>query len=481
MRQRALVAVMAAAGLAGAMAVVAAGPAAGATSPASARVTAAPGAWGKAALLPGTGKLGSGGVYGGTVSCPSSGNCTAGGELFDGRGPFVISERSGHWGTAHKVPGLAALNTGNAALLTEISCATPGNCVAAGSYTGPANASAWVAVQKGWRWSDAERIRGLIEPSNGNAIVDAVSCASPGNCTVGGGYDDIGDRFQAFVVTLRNGRWGAAFPVAVGLNTGGLASVLALSCRKAGDCSAAGYYEPSSTTASVFVISEQNGHWGGAFELPGLGTLNAGGRPGPVVLSCGSAGNCATGGSYRDAAGRDHAYLATQKNYHWGQAAEAPGLPKLDLGGNAQVTAIKCPSAGNCVAGGSYHSKIAGAQLFLISERAGTWGSAVQMPGIASHNRGSSTEIYSISCNSLGTCSAGGYYENDASRELAFVSTESGGHWGSVTEVRGIGAVSPGGDSAITQLSCPSSGGCVGVGYGTSAAHLYEAFYVRRT
>ncbi|MGH3395276.1 MAG: hypothetical protein ACRDPO_11375, partial [Streptosporangiaceae bacterium] len=70
---------MAAAGLAGTTTIAtAAGPAAAAVMPASSQVAAAVGGWGRAALLPGAGKLGDG-ADGISVSCPSTGNCTAGG------------------------------------------------------------------------------------------------------------------------------------------------------------------------------------------------------------------------------------------------------------------------------------------------------------------------------------------------------------------------------------------------------------------
>jgi hypothetical protein len=45
----------------------------------------------------------------------------------------------------------------------------------------------------------------------------------------------------------------------------------------------------------------------------------------------------------------------------------------------------------------------------------------------------------------------------------------------------GLASVSPGGDSGVSQLACPSAGHCVGVGYATSAAHLGQAIYIRRT
>jgi len=484
MRQRVLVALMAAAGVAGATTMAAAGPAA--AMPTGSRVTAAADGWGQAALLPGTGQLGQDGAYGSAVSCPSTGNCTAGGS-FDRGGAeevFVISERNGRWGTVGEVPGLVALNTGGSAELTAISCASPGNCVATGTYLRTGDLVPYVAVQKSWRWGKAESIPGLGGLNIGRfASVWSVSCGSPGNCAVGGSYLDGSSLTQAYVVTLSNWHWtkAAEVPGTATLNAGGSAELTAISCRKAGNCSAAGSYRPRSTTASAFVITENNGRWGNATQVPGLALLNAGGGAFPVALSCGSPGNCAVGGYYHDAAGLSQVFLATQKSGHWNKAAQAPGTGALNVGGSAEVTAISCPSAGNCSAGGFYARTSGHLQLFVTTERKGTWGTAAALPGILSHNKGTSTQIYSLSCGSAGNCSASGYYENAAFREFAFVSTESGGRWGSVTEVPGIGGVSPGGDSGVSQVSCPSAGHCVGVGYATSAAHKDQAFYVRRT
>jgi len=46
------------------------------------------------------------------------------------------------------------------------------------------------------------------------------------------------------------------------------------------------------------VVSERNGVWGRAIEVPGLAALNAGGTAGVVSVSCASAGNCAAAGDY---------------------------------------------------------------------------------------------------------------------------------------------------------------------------------------
>jgi hypothetical protein len=74
-----------------------------------------------------------------SVSCATAGNCDAGGDyedLGDGsvtRG-FVVSERNGVWGKSIEVPGLAALELGNKALVESLSCAAVANCAAVGDY-----------------------------------------------------------------------------------------------------------------------------------------------------------------------------------------------------------------------------------------------------------------------------------------------------------------------------------------------------------
>ncbi len=487
MRQHVLAAGIAVAGLTGAMIMMtAAGPAAAAAGQVNAGVAAAHSGWGKAATLPGTGTLGTQGASGVSVSCPSTGSCTAAGTYRAGGAEqsFVISKRNGHWGTAREIPGLGTLNTGGDAEVAAISCGSAGNCVASGTYTGSATRGGFVAVQKAWHWSDARQISGLADlNADGLATVRSVSCSSAGNCAVSGSYLDSSAMTQAFVATQRSGHWAKAIevPGTGSLNAGGTAQTVAVSCKKAGDCSAVGDYRPVATKMSVFASTEKNGHWSTAIRLPGIHDLNGGGTAFPDVLSCSSAGYCVAGGSYTTSKGHEQAFLATQQNGHWRSAAEARGTGALNKGGMAEVTALSCPSAGNCAAGGNYTRSIDHGQLFLITEHQGRWSTARAMPGILSHNKGSTSQVYSLSCSSAGNCSAGGYYENKSFREFAFVITESGGHWSSLREVPGLSTVSPGGDSGINQVKCPSAGHCTGVGYATTKSLSGRAFYVTRT
>ena len=91
------------------------------------------GTWGKAIKVPGTANIGgSAGVS--SVSCPSAGNCSAGGQYahFSGQvvveQDFVVTETNGVWGQAFEVPGIAALRNGRSAGVASLSCASAGNC-----------------------------------------------------------------------------------------------------------------------------------------------------------------------------------------------------------------------------------------------------------------------------------------------------------------------------------------------------------------
>src|SRR5262249_61599953 len=96
--------------------------------------------------------------------------------------------------------------------------------------------------------------------------------------------------------------------------------------------------------AQAFVASEASGAWHPAIELPGTGTLNKGANAGVASVSCGSAGNCAAGGSYTDAWGHTQAFVASEANGAWHPAIELPGTGTLNTGGSAQVLSVSCGS-----------------------------------------------------------------------------------------------------------------------------------------
>ncbi len=303
--------------------------------------------------------------------------------------------------------------------------------------------------------------------------VSSVSCASAGSCVAGGDYRDGDRHVQGFVAVENNGRWGKAIevPGLGALNKGGEADVVSVSCASPGNCAAGGQYVDGDARHPGFVVSEKNGRWGKAVEVPGLGVLNEGGgvsdTAGVVSVSCGSPGNCAAGGDYQDGAGAGQGFVAVERNGVWGQAIEVPGLGALNKGGYADVSSVSCATAGNCAAGGDYQDGAGAGQGFVAVERNGVWGQAIEVPGLGALNKGGAAGVDSVSCASAASCAAGGGYEDSGQNGQGFVATEKNGVWGKATGVPGLRALNDADGSPnaeVDSMSCASPGNCAAVG-----------------
>jgi hypothetical protein len=461
------------------------GPAAASVQPAA----AAHSGWGTARNIPHLNALAVGGyATASAVDCASAGNCVAGGFYGDSvphDQAWLAVQRNGKWGNAFEVPGTASLNAGGDASVVSVSCPSAGNCAATGGYEASGGAlDVWVASEHHGRWAKATAVRNYPQLNVGqDGNVEAISCSAAGDCTLGGDYLDASLHFQAFLATEAGGRWAKAeqVPGIGGLNAAGHSDTYAVSCRRAGYCTATGLTERSAGVYTAFAISESKGKWGKAARLPNMQNLNKDGNANASVLSCSSAGNCVAGGIYKDSHGYNQAFLDVQKNGKWRNAFEVPGTASLNSGHNAQLTAISCPSAGNCAVGGYYTNSSGHGELFVINRSKGNWGKAKEIPGLAALTKGSTAQIYSISCSSPGNCSGGGYGETSTFREIAFVVTESGGRWGSAELVPGITSLSSAGDSGLNRISCRSAGHCTAVGYGENSSHHGIGWTVTRT
>jgi hypothetical protein len=173
------------------------------------------------------------------------------------------------------------------------------------------------------------------------------------------------------------------------------------------------------------VVSQSNGLWGAAKEVPGIGVLNQGGFAAIVSMSCRSAGGCSAGGQYTDSSQRVQVFVVSQSNGLWGPAKEVPGTAILNQGGSAEIRSVSCGSAGDCSAGGSYVDSSQRRQAFVVSQSNGIWGPAKEVPGTAILNQGGDAEIVSVSCAAAGHCSAGGAYTDSSFHGQAFVVTEN--------------------------------------------------------
>jgi hypothetical protein len=48
----------------------------------------------------------------------------------------------------------------------------------------------------------------------------------------------------------------------------------------------------------------------------------------------------------------------------------------------SEVGSLSCGSPGNCAAGGYYRDRHGHGQWFVVSERNGVWGRAIEVPGL---------------------------------------------------------------------------------------------------
>jgi hypothetical protein len=461
------------------------------------------GSWGQAIEVPGLAALNAGGSASVTsVSCASPGNCAAVGSYQDSSGHtqgFVASERSGGWRFAFEVPGLGALNSGGQAGVSSVSCPAVGDCVAGGYYRISGGDFRWFVVNedKGV-WAKAITVPGLASLNSGVSDESlSVSCASAGNCAAGGSYRDRHGISQGFVVSERKGVWQKAVSVpGLGdLNKTGGADVVSVSCPSAGNCAAGGTYggyDPNvGNTKEGFVVSERNGAWSRAIEIPGLGALNQAEIVTPVAsvlsLSCSSAGNCAAVGYYTSGDIPDgpgvptySGFVASERNGRWGKAIQDPGLRGLNSGQVAQTFSVSCPSVGNCSAGGYYLTASQDYQGFVASEQKGVWAKAIGVPGLASLNAGGFGQIFSVSCPSSGNCGAGGQYQDTKGDNQAFVADESGGTWAQAIEVPGLAVLNAGGNAEATEVSCTSGGFCAAGGFYKDSSGHTQGFVVSR-
>ncbi len=327
-------------------------------------------------------------------------------------------------------------------------------------------------------WGRGEEVPGTgVLNASGGAEVGSVSCTSAGNCSAGGFYTGGSHAprdQQAFVVSEVNGVWGKAeeVPGLAVLNTGYSASVGSVSCGAAGNCSAGGTYDDSSLGGHAFVVSEVNGVWGKAEQIPGT----TGGAQ-LTALSCTSAGSCGAAG-FDTTATATQAFVASEVNGVWGMAEQVPGLAALNQGRNAGAASLSCTSAGTCGVDGFYTDGAGDELAFVASQADGVWGNAEQIPG-ATAPRYQVAEPLSISCVPAGNCSTGGQFGGPTAAQ-AFVASQVGGVWGNAEQVPGSGVLNTGHLAQVSTVSCGAAGNCSAGGYYTDSAGAEQAFVASR-
>lgn len=227
-----------------------------------------------------------------------------------------------------------------------------------------------------------------------------------------------------------------------------------VSCASPGDCAAGGSVEGGGPQA--FIANELRGIWKPAEVMPGTRALDTGGDAEVTALSCPSVGNCSAGGDYSADTSQGSlgfAFVASEVNGTW-QPAEKVGR----IGSGGRVLSVSCTSAGSCTAVGTYtvHDN---SRAFLVNEVSAKWqpGQTVKPP------KGRQAELSSVSCSSPGNCIAGGGY-GDERHMQAMVMSEIDGSWQRPQLLPGSEVLNHGAGTEIDSVSCTSAGNCTAAG-----------------
>ena len=424
------------------------------------------------------------------ISCASSGNCTVAGQFRDAAGneeAFTQSETNGVW--ALSVPATFASGVQNAnpnAIFWGISCVSAGNCTAAGYFkdvTGHNEAFTQSETNGVWALSVPATFTSGVQYANPSAVFYAISCASSGNCTAAGFFLDVSENYEAFTQSETNGVWALSVPATF---TSGVQNASpddtfsAISCASAGNCAAVGHFRDAAGYFEAFTQSETNGVW--ALSVPAtfdVGVLNTNPNASFYDISCAAAGNCTAAGQFHDAAGHYEAFTESETNGVWAlsvPASFASGVQSTNP--SDEFTSISCASAGNCTAAGQFRDAAGNEEAFTQSETNGVW--ALSVPAtfaVGVQNTNPSDQFNAISCASAGNCTAAGQFLDAAGNTEAFTQSETNGVWAlSVPATFAVGVQNTNPSDQFNAISCASAGNCTAAGRFLDAAGNNEAF-----
>src|SRR5579875_1582495 len=355
-----------------------------------------------------------------SISCSTPGNCVAGGSYQNsagGREAMVESETDGAWGLPEHVAlpaGATTVAKSESATIDSVSCPAQGFCVAVGSYRGSGNGTLVVNELSGV-WQTATTLSSVSGEITGGGALDSVSCPTVGNC-VAVGTSAVGKGLiEPTIATESGGSW--AKPLLPTLPSGDdetVATSLSVSCPAAGDCVIAGTDYPDSGPLLPLIMAESGGHWQAAETLgPLAGAIDDANQMVSLgAIDCAAVGQCTAVGNEQTAAG-------------------ASGFALVDTNGSFTEVELPYPT--------------------------GTAGFLTDDPALG---------LAAVGCGDPGDCAAGGGYPTAGTATAPMTAVEGGGVWSLPT------ALSAPGDSAaatsdvatVSGMSCPAVAQCEGAG-----------------
>jgi hypothetical protein len=250
-----------------------------------------------------------------------------------------------------------------------------------------------------------------------------------------------------------------------------------VSCPTTSSCTGVGYYTDSSAETQAFYAQESSGTWGDATEIPNTAALNAGGAAEALSVSCATDTDCLIGGYYDDVSKAQQAFVDEEASGTWGNAVELDGSATLNAGGTAEVSAVECPAAGDCVAVGEVTDATPQQQAMVAVEDQGSWGAATIPAGSVALNVDGTALLDDVACTSSAECVAVGYYTDATNHLEPLVDQAVNLSFAPATGLPGASRLNvAGGDASLVDVSCaPTVGVCALAGSYTSGPTATQA------
>ncbi|MGD0053891.1 MAG: hypothetical protein ABSC34_00440 [Acidimicrobiales bacterium] len=201
-----------------------------------------------------------------SVACAPNATCTAIGSYANATGDLeglATSESNGTFARASAFVMPSGASSNPHVFLYGyggISCPSSGNCSAGGQYTDTSDKyQGFLIDEVNGTWQTAAELKlpsGAQEAGKNGGVV-ALSCVSPGNCSAGAAYLDASGEYQALVVNRISGTWQTGTKVALpsGATSVGVAGgVYGLICKRANECTATGSYLKNATVYEGFTL-----------------------------------------------------------------------------------------------------------------------------------------------------------------------------------------------------------------------------------
>ncbi|MDQ6797683.1 MAG: hypothetical protein M3011_06615, partial [Actinomycetota bacterium] len=340
------------------------------------------------------------------LSCPTTSTCVAVGTTIGNTG-FVVTTTNGGatWSEASIPASLSAVRS--------VSCPKSGACFAL-AYTATAETVITAADPSG-TWT-AEALPAGDAPTG-------LSCATATTCWAVGSTYDIGtEQYSSQIIATTDG--GAVWTQQTVPPNGG-AQLTKVSCPTVSTCWASGevFMGPP-----VMLATTDGGATWVQQTIPGdLGVISD--------LSCPTSQACEAPEAFRTSQSspfQQRVLVTRDGGATWGTATIPAGV---GLGG------ISCPSATECVAGGS--------SIIVTTDGAASFSRATLPFGQVSN-------LAQITCPSTTTCLALGNSASDATLPLVVATTDKGGSWHGLTLPADV--------TFVSAISCPSTASCYAAG-----------------